>query len=59
LASALLLQLAAMEQHSNPSAEDGPDVANREAKAARLSRYAELRWSLATKPLLIISDQLS
>lgn len=27
-----------------------PDVADREAKAARLSRYAELRWSLATSP---------
>jgi IS605 OrfB family transposase len=26
------------------------DVADREAKAARLSRFAELRWSLATSP---------
>src|SRR5260370_3604532 len=29
-----------------------PDVADKEAKAARLSRYAELRWSLATSPWL-------
>jgi putative transposase len=29
-----------------------PDVTDREAKAARLSRYAELRWSLATSPRL-------
>jgi predicted transposase len=29
-----------------------PDGADREAKAARLSRYAELRWSLATSPCL-------
>jgi putative transposase len=29
---------------------DAPDVTDREAKAARLSRYAELRWSLATSP---------
>ena len=28
-----------------------PNVASDEAKAARLSRYAELRWSLATSPL--------
>jgi putative transposase len=27
-----------------------PDVADHEAKAARLSRFAELRWSLATSP---------
>jgi putative transposase len=27
---------------------DAPDVTDREAKAARLSRYAELRWSLVT-----------
>jgi len=27
-----------------------PDVADKEAKAARLSRFAELRWSLATSP---------
>jgi IS605 OrfB family transposase len=27
---------------------DAPDVTNHEAKAARLSRYAELRWSLVT-----------
>ncbi|HEY7419135.1 MAG TPA: transposase, partial [Ktedonobacteraceae bacterium] len=25
-----------------------PDVSDREAKVARLSRYAELRWSLDT-----------
>jgi predicted transposase len=29
-----------------------PDVADCEAKAARLKRYAELRWSLATSPCL-------
>jgi len=29
-----------------------PDVASDEAKAARLQRYAELRWSLATSPQL-------
>jgi IS605 OrfB family transposase len=28
-----------------------PDVSDAEAKAARLSRYAELRWSLDTSPL--------
>ncbi|HEY7125470.1 MAG TPA: transposase, partial [Ktedonobacterales bacterium] len=27
-----------------------PDVSDREAKVARLSRYAELRWSLDTSP---------
>jgi IS605 OrfB family transposase len=31
---------------------DVPDVTDREAKAARLQRYAELRWSLATSPAL-------
>jgi hypothetical protein len=31
---------------------DVPDVTDREAKAARLSRYAELRWSPATSPAL-------
>jgi hypothetical protein len=29
-----------------------PDVTDREAKTARLSRYAGLRWSLATSLLL-------
>jgi hypothetical protein len=29
---------------------DAPDVTDREAKAARLSRYAELRWSPVTSP---------
>ena len=29
-----------------------PDVADDEAKAARLQRYAELRWSPATSPRL-------
>jgi hypothetical protein len=29
-----------------------PDVSSAEAKAARLQRYAELRWSLDTSPLL-------
>jgi hypothetical protein len=29
-----------------------PDVSSVEAKAARLSRYAELRWSLDTSPAL-------
>lgn len=28
----------------------GPNVANEEAKAERLSRYSELKWSLATSP---------
>jgi hypothetical protein len=27
-----------------------PDVSSAEAKAARLQRYAELRWSLDTSP---------
>jgi predicted transposase len=31
---------------------DAPDVTDREAKAARLSRYAEVRWSLVTAPPL-------
>jgi len=31
---------------------DAPDVSDREAKAARLKRYAELRWSLDASPLL-------
>ncbi|HEU5369836.1 MAG TPA: transposase [Ktedonobacterales bacterium] len=31
---------------------DAPDVTDDEAKAARLSRYAELRWSPATSPAL-------
>jgi putative transposase len=31
---------------------DAPDVADNEAKAARLSRYTELRWSPATSPRL-------
>jgi transposase len=32
---------------------DAPDVTDREAKAARLKQYAELRWSLVTSsPLL-------
>jgi IS605 OrfB family transposase len=31
---------------------DAPDVTDDEAKAARLQRYAELRWSLATSPAL-------
>ena len=29
-----------------------PDVSDEEAKAARLQRYAELRWSLDTSPAL-------
>ncbi len=29
---------------------DRPDVSDKEAKAARLSRFAELRWSLDTSP---------
>ncbi|HWS82905.1 MAG TPA: transposase [Ktedonobacteraceae bacterium] len=29
---------------------DRPDVSDKKAKAARLSRYAELRWSLDTSP---------
>jgi putative transposase len=31
---------------------DAPDVTDNEAKAARLQKYAELRWSPATSPLL-------
>ena len=31
---------------------DAPDVTDNEAKAARLKRYAELRWSPATSPRL-------
>ncbi|HEX3642313.1 MAG TPA: transposase, partial [Ktedonobacteraceae bacterium] len=31
---------------------DRPDVSDKDAKAARLSRYAELRWSLDTSPCL-------
>jgi IS605 OrfB family transposase len=31
---------------------DAPDVTDNEAKAARLKRYAELRWSPATSPAL-------
>ena len=31
---------------------DAPEGSDREAKAARLQRYAELRWSPATSPLL-------
>jgi putative transposase len=31
---------------------DDPDISDREAKAARLLRYAELRWSLDTSPSL-------
>jgi hypothetical protein len=30
-----------------------PDVSNAEAKAARLKRYAELRWSPDTSPALL------
>jgi IS605 OrfB family transposase len=32
--------------------EVGPDVSDKEAKAERLRRYAELRWSLDTSPRL-------
>jgi putative transposase len=35
-----------------PGSLDGPDVSRDEAKAARLSRYAELRWSVDTSPAL-------
>jgi IS605 OrfB family transposase len=35
-----------------PGSLDGPDVSRHEAKAARLSRYAELRWSVDTSPAL-------
>jgi hypothetical protein len=35
-----------------PGSLDGPDVSRDEAKAARLARYAELRWSVDTSPLL-------
>jgi putative transposase len=33
-----------------PGSLDGPDVSASEAKAARLDRYAELRWRLDTSP---------
>ena len=33
---------------------DAPDVTDHEAKAARLQRFAELRWSPATSPLVFI-----
>jgi IS605 OrfB family transposase len=33
-----------------PGSLDGPDVSASEAKAARLARYAELRWRLDTSP---------
>ncbi len=33
-----------------PGSPDGPDVSASEAKAARLARYAELRWRLDTSP---------
>jgi putative transposase len=35
-----------------PGSLDDPDVPRDEAKAARLRRYAELRWSLDTSPAL-------
>jgi len=35
-----------------PGSLDGPNVSRDEAKAARLLRYAELRWSLDTSPAL-------
>ena len=35
-----------------PGSLDGPDVSRDEAKAARLSRYAEVRWSVDTSPRL-------
>jgi putative transposase len=35
-----------------PGSLDGPDVSRDEAKAARLSRHAELRWSVDTSPTL-------
>ncbi len=35
-----------------PGSLDGPNVSRDEAKAARLSRYAELRWSVDTSPAL-------
>ena len=35
-----------------PGSLDGPDVSRAEAKAARLLRYAELRWSVDTSPAI-------
>jgi len=35
-----------------PGSLDGPDVSVKEAKAARLARYAELRWMPEASPVL-------
>jgi hypothetical protein len=35
-----------------PGSLDGPDVSAKEAKAARLQRYAELRWMPEANPVL-------
>jgi len=44
--------LVRQDWSSTGTLSECPDVSDREAKAARLSRYAELRWSLDTSPLL-------
>jgi putative transposase len=45
--------LARQDWAKTGSLSVSPDVSDREAKAARLKRYAELRWSPATSPLLL------
>lgn len=49
---ALRTLLVRQDWMSTGELSDRPDVSDREAKAARLSRYAELRWSLDTSPCL-------
>ena len=44
--------LARQDWTSTGTLSGCPDVTSDEAKAARLQRYAELRWSLVTSPLL-------
>lgn len=44
--------LVRQDWSSTGTLSECPDVSDKEAKAARLSRYAELRWSLDTSPLL-------
>lgn len=49
---ALRTLLIRQDWMSTGELSDRPNVSDREAKAARLSRYAELRWSLDTSPCL-------
>jgi IS605 OrfB family transposase len=44
--------LVRQDWSSTGTLSECPDVSDKEAKAARLQRYAELRWSLDTSPLL-------